>query len=325
VTEELGRVLAPHGSLCVELGDTYSGSNPGNNGHDPYYGEGRHNNGTGGKGWPLPKSLCMIPHSYAWALAYGRNPWTGRETDPWRVRNLVAWCRPNPPVGALGDKFRPGTSYMTVACKSGSRYFDLDAVRVEPGKPGGSATPGPRKDTGARQDDGIPHITNNHPAGAPPLDWWEIPTHAYPGSHYATFPPELCVRPIKAMCPQKVCRVCGVPSERITERTRFVNGKPVTGSFNDHSQDATAGMSAKDGDPSNGQNTVTHVETLGWSDCGHNNWRTGVVLDPFAGSGTTLSVATGHGRDAIGIDLDPRNYDLARERIGLFLSEADVA
>lgn len=32
--------------------------------------------------------------------------------------------------------------------------------------------------------------------------------------------------------------------------------------------------------------------------------------DPFAGSGTTLCVAEAHGRNAIGIDLDPRNADL---------------
>jgi hypothetical protein len=30
--------------------------------------------------------------------------------------------------------------------------------------------------------------------------------------------------------------------------------------------------------------------------------------------------ATGHGRDAIGIDLDPRNADLARQRCGMFLT-----
>ena len=49
-------------------------------------------------------------------------------------------------------------------------------------------------------------------------------------------------------------------------------------------------------------------------------WRPGVVLDPFAGSGTTLAVATGHGRDAIGIDLDERNAHLAQERVGMFLT-----
>jgi DNA modification methylase len=47
------------------------------------------------------------------------------------------------------------------------------------------------------------------------------------------------------------------------------------------------------------------------------------VFDPFAGSGTTLMVATGLGRDAIGIDIDERNANLARERVGMFLSVED--
>jgi hypothetical protein len=34
-----------------------------------------------------------------------------------------------------------------------------------------------------------------------------------------------------------------------------------------------------------------------------------------------LAVAHGHGRSAIGIDIDPRNRDLALERVGMWLSE----
>lgn len=64
---------------------------------------------------------------------------------------------------------------------------------------------------------------------------------------------------------------------------------------------------------------VRQATTLGWTDCGHDDYRPGAVLDPFAGSGTTLAVATGHGRDAIGIDLDARNADLALERVGPLL------
>ena len=50
------------------------------------------------------------------------------------------------------------------------------------------------------------------------------------------------------------------------------------------------------------------------------HYRTGVVLDPFGGSGTTGAVAQGLGRDAILVDLDERNLDLARQRIGMFLT-----
>jgi site-specific DNA-methyltransferase (adenine-specific) len=423
VTEELARVLAPHGSLVVELGDTYSGNNE--SGWDrlgaraeqpdqpPNYrkaGTVSTNGRERGRGWPLAKSLCMIPSSYAWALAYGRNPWTGRETDPWRVRNLIAWCRPNPPVGALGDKFRPGTSYLTVACKSGSRYFDLDAVRetlsprAERELAEGRVTSGKT----AKHDDAMVLSSGagagvQNPAGAPPLDWWEIPTQSYSGSHYATFPTALCVRPIKAMCPQKVCRVCGEPSRRITSVQPLADSQRALAAHIEERRTA-AGLSRADlipmllphyknaesvtaqvsnweraknvpaprdwellkdalgvsggfdpyiyGDRSWTESTVEYehvsdhpsgwtqdaegavyqrlparkdrIPPQEWSDCGHNDWRNGVVLDPFAGSGTTLEVATGHGRDAIGIDLDPRNLDLARQRIGMFLTEAPV-
>jgi DNA modification methylase len=41
----------------------------------------------------------------------------------------------------------------------------------------------------------------------------------------------------------------------------------------------------------------------------------GVVLDPFAGSGTTLVAAAARGRSAVGIELDPRYAALARRRM----------
>lgn len=151
------------------------------------------------------------------------------------------------------------------------------------------------------------------------MDWWEIPTQPYAGAHYATWPAQLCVRPVLSMCPQRVCRVCGEPSRRITEATseyaavRGVRGMdPKARRGNDSHLPASMRSQGRGGP------TAQHT-TLGWSDCGHDDWRPGLVLDPFAGSGTTLAVATGHGRDVIGIDLDPRNADLCRERVGLFL------
>ena len=41
-----------------------------------------------------------------------------------------------------------------------------------------------------------------------------------------------------------------------------------------------------------------------------------VVLDPFAGSGTTLAVAQSLGRHSIGLDLNTEYLALAAKRIG---------
>jgi len=68
----------------------------------------------------------------------------------------------------------------------------------------------------------------------------------------------------------------------------------------------------------------TERVTLGWTDCGHDSYRTGVVLDPFGGSGTTGAVATGLSRDCILIDLDERNAALARERIETLFVDLEV-
>lgn len=291
VAEACARVLAPHGSLVFELGDTYAGARGyGTEGTNPLYGEraderlrdarvDRWYKRKGDTEWPDAKSLCLIPELFRLSLAYGRNPLTGRETDRWRVRNVVRWHRPNPPVGALGDKWRPATSDMVVACKSARRYWDDLATRTEH-----SVDPATMRGNGYSKGhtEGRPGHESmpGNPYGASLQDTWRIPTHPYAGAHYATWPPALCVAPILAMCPERVCTTCGEPSQ--------------------------------------------HLAPDEWTDCGHDTWRRGVVLDPFAGTGTTLAVAEGHGRDSIGIDLDRRNADLARERVGMFLEIAEA-
>lgn len=325
LSAEWGRVLAPHGSLCVELGDTYSGSGQGPD--DRSYSAGAINGGrrNPGPGWPLPKSMTGIPHLYHLSLAYGRNLLTGVESPAgqWRIRNVICWARPNPPVGALGDKFRPATSYITVACKGTKRYFDLDAVRTPP-------TQDPSTYSGNGYTKGQPEGTNGgrvtampgNPAGAPPLDWhaddhpedgdwlWKLSTQPYKGSHYATFPMALPKRLIEAMCPQRVCQTCGKPSERIVdikhEANRSTNGPQSI----ERKHLTSPGYSVR---------ADRNATTIGWTDCGHDDWRAGIVLDPFGGSGTTLEAAQAVGRHAIGIDLDERNADLARERVGMFM------
>src|SRR5690606_12530491 len=236
VTAELRRVLAPHGSICVELGDTYAGS--GGAGGD--YGPGgwregqetwsQHRPGAmpetkrtrnTPEGWPLAKSKTLIPELYRVALAYGINPITGQESPAgrWRVRNVVTWCRPNPPVGALGDKWRPATSDIVVACTYDKRYWDDIATRRPPTRPDERWAGQVPHDLATGRDGGT-GIQNGH--GAPLFDYWEIPPGGYPGSHYAVYPPALIEPLIKAMAPPKVCRTCGEPSRRIVGEPTYV-------------------------------------------------------------------------------------------------------
>jgi hypothetical protein len=133
------------------------------------------------------------------------------------------------------------------------------------------------------------------------------------------------------MCPERVCTVCGEPSRRILE----VDPSPYTGGRTERDRQRRGRIAeARSGErritPVDGTThagVARRADTVGWTDCGHGNaWRPGIVLDPFAGSGTTLMVATGHGRDAIGIDLDARNTDLARDRVGpLLFHETTIA
>ncbi len=340
LTAEWGRVLAPWGSIAIELGDTYAGNNQ--SGWERDSGEFRREvrsaasaNGSLANtartldGWPRPKCMTLIPQLYATSLAYGRNILTGQPSPAgqWLVRNVIVWHRPNPAVGALGDKVRPSTSYITVATRAKDRWFDLTAVRTPHiGNPpvGGSANSRQASgDVRGRGGQGMALAPESNPAGAPPLDawfdqWdgtndtWTLTTQPSSLAHYAMWPAKLAERLILMMCPREVCRVCGEPRRRIEAITGLVNGKGREVPRVNWESGMASGLGAMSLKTTGG--TTTTTTTLGWSDCGHDNYRRGHVLDPFAGSGTTLAVADLHGRDATGIDFNEANRAIYPKR-----------
>ena len=176
--------------------------------------------------------------------------------------------------------------------------------------------------------------------GSPPLDWhaddhpedgdwlWKMSPQGFAGSHYATFPMALPTRLIKAMCPERVCTVCGAPSERITERTpEYAAYRAEQGDFHSSGERGQGLRSNRSvGDPE--LNKAAQNITVGWTDCecsdDGTHWRTGRVLDPFAGSGTTLVAAHNESRDAIGIDLDDRNVAMVEDRLGPLVAACDL-
>jgi hypothetical protein len=346
LTAEWGRVLAPWGSIAIELGDTYAGSGGGGGDYLPG-GLREHQPGFGGSAdrardgnaahwrakqvarhaWPRAKSLALIPQLYATSLAYGRNLLTGEPSPAgqWLVRNVIVWHRPNPAVGALGDKVRPSTSYITVATRSPKRWFDLDAVRTASRKGyteianGGRYAASAEKGANTSRGDLGAGDFGCDPAGAPPLDcWfdehdtWTITTQPSSLAHYAMWPARLAERLILMMCPAQVCAACGAPRRRLTADNPQLAAAKVAVGDKWQSGGLEKGMKRPVG--ADRIDVPGYKLTLGWSDCGHDDYVPGVVLDPFAGTGTTLAVADLHGRDAIGIDIDERNAALYPRR-----------
>jgi len=268
----------------------------------------------------------LVPQLYAASLAYGRNLLTGQPSPAgqWRVRNMIVWHRPNPAVGALGDKYRPSTSQIVVATRSAKRWFDLTAVRGALKVPEAATPEGARMNRAAVSHPGDSRTTlgaggtrtdrpmMSNAAGAPPLDcWfdeydgtadtWTITTQPSQLAHYAMWPAKLAERLILSMCPAEVCTFCREPRRRV-EKAEQVPSRPVA---------ADALRRASEGHLTSSGRELRSAETLGWTECGCGvPYAPGTVLDPFAGTGTTLAVADIHGRDAIGIDIDARNHAL---------------
>ena len=208
VCRELYRVLAPHGSLWLNLGDAYSR-------HVRY-------------GAPA-KSLLLGPERVARSLV----------RDGWLLRNKVVWAKANPLPSPSKDRLTNAHEFVYFLVKRPSYYFDLDAIREpltsvrKPSK--GSRTPqqalgvlaGGRDGLVAMQRKGL----SGHPLGKNPGDVWRIGSSSYRGAHFATFPPELVKRPLLATCPPQVCVKCGQPWRRSTWRVEFVSGEPQPRSF----------------------------------------------------------------------------------------------
>jgi hypothetical protein len=245
LTAEWGRVLAPWGSIAIELGDTYSGSSALGGDCKPDGEWTKCKRGAladappvRGGSWPRAKCLALVPQAYALSLAYGRNVLSGQPSPAgqWLVRNVITWHRPNPAVGALGDKYRPSTSQIVVATRSAKRWFDLTAVRGEPSPNTHARTAVgvvARATTGktAEKDGNFHTLDTLHlTAGAPPLDaWfdeydgttdtWTLTTQPSKLAHYAMWPAKLAERLILSMCPAEVCTQCGEPRRRVDTYT----------------------------------------------------------------------------------------------------------
>jgi len=239
------------------------------------------------------------------------------DEQDWILRNIVIWNKPNAMPSSVKDRLTNKYEPVFMLVKSKKYWFDLDAIREKHKEISLNRIKynwnGHREKMSSYENMDIKKMC--HPSGKNPGDVWTIPTQPYPEAHFATYPEKLVVKPILSSCPEWVCRKCG------RARTRIINKSYMPTRPGKNTGTAKSGTEI---DP----NQSLHIRniskyrmkinyyTIGWTDCGCNaGWHPGVVLDPFAGSGTTLAVAKRFNRHFIGYEINKEYIKLIKKRL----------
>jgi DNA modification methylase len=319
VFREVRRVLRDDGTLWVEIGDSYTSAASGGAGAPAK----QHTNAGSliGRGTTPPGHKQKDLLGQPWMLAFALR------ADGWYLRSEIIWARPNPMPESVTDRPTKAHSTIFLLSKKPRYYFDADAVR-EPHQRDN------RKVTTVKQGDGSIQHRNGERwpgSGANARSVWTIPTEPTPFAHFATWPQKLCERMILAGTSERgCCPECGAPWKRDVERVDQGWDGSRYGERHVQANVQTGGTSRSTLGSSGGKLTGKSA-TLGWlpsCECLASPAlmaRTGrelvpvpipcTVLDPFAGSGTTMLVARRHGRHSIGIELNPEYCKLAADRL----------
>lgn len=168
-------------------------------------------------------------------------------------------------------------------------------------------------------------IPSPHPLGANPGDVVQINVRPFKDAHFATFPLELPELLIKAACPPFVCSKCGRPYEPVKEEMGVDNidwqfyGADADGEYHGEATKEYEKAGAENASEVKRrilQSMKKRKVTKGYRpSCSCNaGWVPGVVLDPFAGAGTTLIVAEKMGRRWIGIEISQDYCEIIKKR-----------
>lgn len=296
---------------------------------------------SGSKNTPgiKPKDMVGIPWMLAFAL---------RDAG-WYLRQDIIWHKPAPMPSSVSDRCTTAHEYLFLFSKSPRYFYDQHAIS-EPsvcGNNGSSFTSGKTNFTHKNVGDGErnnldrrnkrsvwssndpyelhrwlletnPHLLDEFLLSGK-SDVWTVNTKGFKGAHFACYPPKLIEPCILAGSPEKRCASCGAPHVRVTEKVRRPTRPGTNSKVNRASDDEGSPYEEQSGsivgnrDP---ERHVTAVKTIGFEpscQCGSES-EPGVVLDPFAGSGTTAEVAQNNGRDWIMCEANPEYVRMIEER-----------
>lgn len=191
--------------------------------------------------------------------------------DGWVHRADVVWHKTNPVPNSPADRPVVDHERVLVLAARRSYYYDREAV--------------------TRWHDG--------PDGRRRRDMrttWTLPSEKRPG-HGSTFPVELAARCVRAGTPLRACETCLAPHERVVEVWHEnPGGRTTNGPRSTERRAVSPGFSAR---------RRRATRTAGWRPgCDHDGPVVpGIVLDPFAGSGTVAEAAVVVGVSSVGIDM----------------------
>jgi len=318
IFREIKRILRDDGTLWLNLGDSYVGNGPGARDIERWPKQSRNDHrptrSTRTATKMKPKNLVGVPWRVAFAL----------QSEGWYLRSDIVWAKPNPMVESVKDRPTKAHEYLFLLSKKENYFYDSIAIREVGVYPAGTlAARGSEERKSERGVNARPPEYKEYDGYRNARSVWTIQTQPYPGAHFATFPEELCRRPILAGTSEKgACPKCGAPWSRIIEKMPY--GKEDYDGKHSHQDKSSAGRnvlaSVKAARKAGGahDNPFPAPKTIGWNpscSCGCTGTLPCIVLDPFCGSGTTCLVANNHRRRWIGIDLNPEYVKLAKWRI----------
>ena len=236
VLREVRRVMKPEATLWLNYGDCYATKPNGRSAADTKAAGNddrtfRDKPFSTIQGYLKPKDLCMVPNRLAIAL----------QEDGWWVRSEIIWAKPNPMPESVKDRPATAHEKIFLLSKAPRYFYDAAAVRMPAaessearwaqdieGQAGSTRANGGAKTNGTMKAVGRPDKQRGHGRRhqgfntrwdamsradqqadgrslrnyePQPVEVWDIATQPFSEAHFATFPPELAARCIKAGCP----------------------------------------------------------------------------------------------------------------------------